>query len=225
MEAPLSPAAPTLPDWRRLADRGLVPVLLVRHGQTAWNVERRFLGASDVPLDAEGRVQAERLASRLAPLPLSAIYSSPLSRAWDTAARLAEGRSLDPLPVADLAELSQGVLEGRPGRALPEQYPDLLARWVEDPTHVRIPGGETLHECRQRALTALHALLAAHAPGPPVAVVSHKMVIAALICSTLDLPLRHVRLIGQNNTAVNLLGWRDGHLSLHLLNDDRHLAG
>ena len=210
--------------WERLAAEGAVPILLIRHAQTAWNVQGRFLGRSDVPLDADGAAQAQALARRLAVVPLSALYASPLGRAWETARAVVGAHpELTPEPVAALTELNQGDLEGQPGRALIERYPGFLERWRADPTDVRVPGGETLGECRDRAVAAVHDLAARHAPGPPLAIVTHKMVLATLACEAIGLPLRQHHLVGQLNTAINLYALHDGRLVLHRLNDAAHL--
>jgi alpha-ribazole phosphatase/probable phosphoglycerate mutase len=210
-------------NWDSLAEQGTIPVLLIRHGQTSWNKQKKFLGRTDIDLDAEGTRQAALAAEALAPIPFSALYSSPLARAWSTATAIAASRDTPIQPVPQLTELNQGELEGKSGSALTEHYPAFFEQWKKDPTHARVPGGETLAECHTRASTALHSILSNHQPGPPVAIVSHRMTIGCLICEAIGLPLRFNLMIGQRNTAVNLLGYRDGTLSLHHLNDATHL--
>jgi probable phosphoglycerate mutase len=209
--------------WNSLSEEGAVPILLVRHGQTSWNKERRFLGRSDIPLDQEGQTQAMAVAAAIRHIPLQALYSSPLSRAWGTAEKIAESRELPIQRVQDLQELHQGDLEGHPSHFLAEQYPDFLAAWQKDPTHARCPGGETLDECRVRSIAALRTIMSKHQPGDPVAVVSHRMAIGCIICDVLGLPLRFNTLIGQRNTAINILSWKEGALRLHRLNEASHL--
>lgn len=210
-------------DWNSLSEQGAVPILLVRHGQTSWNKQRRFLGRSDIPLDQEGVAQAKAAAAVLRPIPLQALYSSPLSRAWGTAERINKSRNLSIQRVDDLQELHQGDLEGHPGHYLAEQYPDFLAAWQKDPTHARCPGGETLDECRIRSVRAMRTIAEQHEPGMPVGVVSHRMAIGCIICDLLGLPLRFNTMIEQRNTAINLLSWKDGALRLHRLNEASHL--
>lgn len=211
--------------WRPLALAGELPLLLIRHGQTAWNQGGRILGRSDVPLDAEGRAQANLLANRLRPVPLAGLYTSPLVRARQTAEAIATGHSQLQLQIVDsLVELDPGAWEGLPSEALLQRDPDFVSRWTADPGHTRIPGGETLGECQLRALTAIERIARAHAPGPPVAIVTHKLVLSSLICAILGLPLRYYSLIGQNNAAINLVAWRsDGTLRLVRLNEVAHL--
>lgn len=193
-------------DWEPGPDR--IRVLLVRHGRTAWNAERRFLGATDLGLDAVGHEQAARLAAWL-PVGFDAIYSSPLTRAFETALHLG-----DPTPVDALRELDQGALEGLKVDEATARYPDFFAAWAEDPTAVAVPGGETLGACRDRARHALEGLVARHRGGDRIAVVTHQLVIGALACTLADQPLRRWSRFGVPNASVTVLGWREGRWEL-----------
>jgi broad specificity phosphatase PhoE len=202
-----------------------LPLLVVRHGQTAWNAERRFLGKSDVPLDPTGQAQSARLGAYLAGLPVRTVITSPLGRASETAAAICAPRGTTADVADDLIEMDQGTLEGRPWRVLPEEHPELLQAWIHDPTDVPMPGGESFGACRDRALGFVRRLEVDYSPaGPPLVLVTHKMVIAALICTALDLPLRMHHRIGQQNTALNVLSLGDGRLEVHRLNATAHLA-
>lgn len=210
---------------KAIQDQGALPVFLIRHGQTSWNKERRFLGRSDIPLDATGLEQARKLAHALASTPIHRLYSSPLSRAMQTADAIASALHLAPETVNGLTELNQGELEGMEGRLLAERYPDFYRDWVHDPTHVRIPGGETLAECQARAVESIHRVLGELDSTAPVALVSHKVAISGIICDCLGLPPRFNMMVGQANTAINVLAFKDGRLSLVRLNDAAHLVG
>jgi broad specificity phosphatase PhoE len=185
----------------RLWQARTTPVLaLVRHGRTAWNASRRFVGRTDVPLDAVGRAQAITLAERL-PGPFHAVYASPLLRARDTAA------AVDPAPrvVEDLAELDQGELEGLDGATALARFPDFFAAWQADPERAPVPGGETLGALRARARRALEGIAIRHGPGQVVGVFTHQMVIASLTCDALGLPLSEWRFHRVGNAAVTAL--------------------
>jgi broad specificity phosphatase PhoE len=210
-------------EWEGLLERGAIPVFLIRHGQTSWNKERRFLGRSDVPLDEDGHAQAGLLTDALSAIPLEAVYSSPLARAWATAVRLAAPHGLKPGALPGLTELDQGELEGMKGADLPDRYPDFYQAWRADPTHARVPGGETLAECQARAVSSVLSTLAQRTTRGPVAIVSHKVAISGVLCDTIGLPPRFNMMIGQKNTAINLLSYKDGQLQLHRLNEATHL--
>ena len=210
-------------EWQNLRDNREISVLLVRHGQTEWNRTRRFLGRTDIPLNATGKQQAGQLSASISHLPLVAIYSSPLSRAWQTAEAIACNRRLTVLASEGLTELDQGDLEGRFGDALKEDFPEFFDQWMTDPTDVRIPGGETLAECTHRAVEAFFDIVKRHEPGQIIAIVSHKVAISGILCHALDRPIRDNMKIEQQNTAVNFLGIRDGTITAHVINQADHL--
>lgn len=195
--------APAL--WTLAARERSVVLLLVRHGQTEWNATHRFLGRTDVPLDATGRAQAARLANGV-PGPLAGVYSSPLSRALDTA------RAVHPAPtvVADLAELDQGELEGLDGPTAIARYPAFFEHWQRDPATARVPGGECLAAVQSRALSALAAVAEDHAPGAVVGLFTHQMVIASTTCAVRGEPLTRWRAHRVGNTQATALAWQDG---------------
>lgn len=189
-----------------IAARGGGTLILARHGQTDHNRQRRFNGRGDTVLNAHGQQQAAALASFLQNLPLAAAWSSPLLRAQQTAAPVLGPRGLTLRIDARLAELDQGVLEGQQTGAMLSEHAAFFARWAQDPTHARVPGGETMGEVQQRMLSVL-ADIAAAAPrgGPPVLVVSHNMAISAALCGLAGAPLARYRDYGQKNTAVTVL--------------------
>ena len=206
--------------WERLAGDGYTPLLLIRHGRTEANREGRFVGRLDVPLDDEGRVQARALGARLAGLPRQGLFSSPLSRAVETACALGE-----PTPVPALVELDQGEWEGRLGHEVVREHPAFFAQWARDPSSLRVPGGETLAECQARSVAALEELARHTSPGPPLVVVSHQMVLQTVVLMALRRPLGELRSLRQGNTAINLLGWRSDGWVVSVVNDTTHLGG
>ena len=188
--------------WQPALDRGDLVIALVRHGQTAWNAERRFLGCTDVPLDAVGEQQASAL-GRWLPRRFDRVYSSPLQRA------LATARALDPapIPVPELAELAQGQLEGLCRDEAIARFPEFFQAWVEDSVHVEVPGGESLAACQRRAIGALDRLRDGHAGGELVGVVTHQMVIASLSCMVTGEPLDRWRDHGVPNASMTVVAW------------------
>ena len=175
-------------------------IFLVRHGQTAWNAERRILGRTDVPLDATGRAQARALAGVWAhdggPVRL---FSSPLVRARATADALAERVGVAPEVIEALVEQDQGVLEGLPAQELATRHAALLAAWREDPGTVTLPGGEAMAAVQARGLAALDALVA-RTEGTLV-VVTHQIWMSAVLCGIVGDPLARWRAWSHRNTA------------------------
>jgi len=116
-----------------MADDGPTVLYLIRHGQTAWNVEEVFRGRADVPLDERGRAQARATASVLASQPLAAVYSSPLQRAVLTARPIAEARGLAVEVDERLTDLDFGEWQGKTLTEARRTWPELFARWERDP--------------------------------------------------------------------------------------------
>jgi glucosyl-3-phosphoglycerate phosphatase len=201
-----------------------------RHGQTAWNVEHRFQGSADVPLDDVGRAQAEKAARLLAGLGPDAIVASDLQRAADTAAALGAVTGLPVKTDARLRERSGGEWEGLTDSEIRERYPDRWAEW--EPV-----GGETLAAVAERFSTAVMEAADRLSAGQVLVVVSHGSAIRAGIASLLDLPQPlWRRLESLSNCSWSVLrevpagwrmsGWRllehnAGSLPEPVLSDDR----
>ena len=179
-----------------------VLLYLVRHGQTDWNRLHRIQGHSDTPLNETGRAQAQALARTFAEKPLSAVYSSPLRRARDTAEAIARVHGLSVRTLDELKELHVGALDGVTLTEMRERYGDFLARWRQDAS-VRLPGGgETLVELRARAWPAIQRIGQAQA-GQQVAVVTHSFLMQVVISAVLGLPLDHFRRVRLSEGGVS----------------------
>ena len=137
----------------------MTSIYLVRHGQTAWNKEEIFRGRTDIPLDETGLRQAELAGEYFKEIPLQGIYSSPLSRAWQTAERIAKHRGLKVQPLDGLIDMSFGNWEGRSLQEVREMDAERYRQWREEPHLLRLPGGEGLDEVRIRAMVALKEII------------------------------------------------------------------
>jgi 2,3-bisphosphoglycerate-dependent phosphoglycerate mutase len=202
--------------------RALTDLLFIRHGETDWNVQQRFQGQLDVPLNATGQAQAQRLARRLAAEPHDLLFSSDLQRAWQTAAPLAAAWQRTPVALPAFREQGFGVLEGLDAAMVRAQHPTLWQGWLQQRADFELPGGESTRRFYDRITRALTDLMAAHA-GRRIAVVTHGGV--------LDMLWRHLHLAsldGQRvcpipNTGINRLRCADGQLQLVSWADDAHL--
>ena len=147
-------------------------LLVIRHGETAWNAEHRIQGHLDIPLSPTGMRQAGRLAERLASESVHAIYSSELARAWLTAEPLAERLGLQAIPEPRLRERSFGIFEGLTLDEIAERHPEAFRLWrARDPAWA-MDGGETGQQLIDRVLEALHDIAGRHR-GETVALVTH----------------------------------------------------
>ena len=135
-------------------------LLLVRHGETDWNRESRFQGHADPPLNELGRAQAAELAAALAGEELTAIYSSPLRRAFETAEAIAAHRGLASLPVDGLREVDVGSWEALTRAEVEQRFPEQFSRWLD---HGRgWEDGETYEQMGERVIATLRELAVRH---------------------------------------------------------------
>ena len=169
----------------------MTALILIRHGETDWNVEGRYTGQSDVPLNARGLEQADSLAKRLQGTRIDAIYSSDLRRAQQTAMTLAESRGMRILIDPRLREIHQGEWEGMLFKDIRASYSQAWEQRVRDPLLVAPPGGETVGQVRARVLEALRDILHQH-PDGHLAIVSHGLVLALIKVHIAALPIETV---------------------------------
>ena len=169
--------------------RGIQRIWLVRHGQTTWNEQGRFCGHTDIPLSTLGRRQARKLASQLQHMPITAIYSSDLSRSKETGDIIAKKLSIDIILSPIWREVNFGTWEGLTYNEIASSFHDRL-EFFTDPEHVAPPQGETLIEVLQRVIPALHEMVQREHHGE-IVLVSHGGVLRCLLCSLLGMPLRN----------------------------------
>lgn len=200
----------------------MTSVYLVRHGQTAWNKEEIFRGRTDVPLNGMGSREAELAGEYLKDKEIHAIYSSPLSRAWQTAQKIAQFHNLEVQSLNGITDMSFGEWEGRPLKEVQIHDRELYRQWREQPHLVKLPGGESLDEVRVRAMAALEEVIRLHS-GKTLALVSHRVVTKVLICGILGIDNSHFWQIGQDTAAINLIKYKEGKYILSLLNETCHL--
>ncbi len=166
----------------------MTTLILVRHGQTDWNLERRYQGKTDIPLNGNGRRQAAHVAEQLRNAGLAAVYSSALGRAYVTASAIAAAHGLVAIKDARLNEIDQGEWEGLRHDEIAKRYAECLRCWEEDPTSTCPPGGESLAVVRERVLSFLKELTKKH-PDGSVCVVGHKVTNATIKSEILGLPI------------------------------------
>jgi len=202
----------------------MIRLFLVRHGRTGWNKEQIFRGTKDVPLDAVGREEALMVGERLKGEGLRAVYSSPLSRAKETAEAIARFYNLEVRVLPGFNDLNFGEWEGLSLAAVKKQFPDLYQQWLQAPHQVVFPSGEGLDAVRFRAIKVVEEIIERH-PQETVVLVSHRVVLKVLICALLGLDNSHFWNIGQDTAAVNCFHHQDDRWIAALLNDTCHLRG
>ncbi len=201
-------------------------LLLTRHGETDWNLIRRYQGQSDIPLNQTGIRQAEQLAKRLASEKIDAIYSSDLSRAVETAKIIqnAQERKTTEVVTTDMRwrELSFGKWEGLNHEEIEAQWHDEAAKWFADMVNLSPPGGESLLQLANRVQFALDELKSKH-KDQTVLVVTHSGAIQALLCYILGMDLKRYWQFRVLQASLTILQFHEDNAALKLFNDTSHL--
>jgi broad specificity phosphatase PhoE len=179
---------------------------LVRHGQTDWNLQGRYQGQADPPMNAAGWDQARMLVPLLAGIPIAAIYSSDLQRAVDTASVVADHLGLPVMRHAGLREVRLGRWEGMLFTDIQAEYADEWLDRQRDPLHARPPEGESLAEVAERVSAAADAIARAH-PGADVLIVAHGLSLATLLCRGRGLPLAQAYDLVPDNACIETVEW------------------
>lgn len=197
-------------------------IIAIRHGETDWNLQARYQGQIDIGLNRIGRQQAAATALALADLPLQAIYSSDLARAWQTAEELAGGRELAPVPITGLREQHFGDFQGWTTEEIRARWPQDLERWLRRDPDFGPSGGESRHSFSQRCVGTITELALRHR-GACIAVVTHGGVLDCLYRAAQGIALDAERRWSLENAAVSRLQHGLDGFSLQSWGDVSHL--
>lgn len=167
-------------------DRIRTKIILVRHGECKGNLEGLFRGRTDFPLNETGRRQAQSVARALKQVGLSRVFSSPLSRAMETARAIADKCKI-PLEVRQgFNNMALGPWEGRPKDEILTEFPEEWEIWLSHPERLSLPGSESLSDVQRRAVANLDFLVRKY-PGETIAVVSHRALLKPLMTAALGI--------------------------------------
>jgi broad specificity phosphatase PhoE len=199
-------------------------VLLVRHGQTNSNVTGFYMGRSDEDLDEVGYTQARRLSSRLSGWPIASVYTSPLRRAYTTAAILAEPHLLELNVLDDLIELGLGDWQGLHMDEIKRRWPDVWQQSRIDPSEVTMPNGESFRQVTERAVRVFESVLGSN-PGKQVVIVTHEVVVKVIVAHVLGVSNSMYRRFEVNNASLSVIRVANSNSRLITLNDTSHVEG
>ncbi|MGA0571616.1 histidine phosphatase family protein [Variovorax sp. VNK109] len=197
-------------------------LIVLRHGETAWNVDTRIQGHLDIPLNERGRWQAARTAQALIDEPVRAVYASDLSRAHETAQAVARAFDLPVTTHLGLRERNFGTFQGRTFAEIEAELPEQAMRWRKRDPLFAPEGGESLIEFRRRVTDAAHDIAARH-PGELVVMVGHGGVLDVLYRAATRQELQAPRTWELGNAAINRLLWTPDGLTLVGWADAAHL--
>ena len=197
-------------------------LLVIRHGETAWNTEARIQGHTDIPLNDKGRWQAERTAQALLDEEVDVIYSSDLLRAQHTAQAIAHATGKPLMLDAALRERHFGRLEGKTPDEVGAQWPQELQRWRSREPSYGPEGGESLQQFYDRCVQVITRLADRH-PGQTVALVAHGGVLDCFYRLANRVPLESPRTWQINNASINRLLYSPEGFSMLAWGDSRHV--
>jgi len=193
-------------------------IYLIRHGEIAGSEISRYNGQMEVPLTPKGLDQYHLLAERLKNFPVSACYTSDLSRCVQGAEILCNGREIPLQTRRELRELSFGEWEGMAWTELAERFPEAWKNRMKGFVEFRAPGGENLLDLRDRVVPAIHEIVARH-PGEEVIVVGHGGVNRVILLDALGAPPSSMFRIEQDYGCLNIIDYyEDGNPVVKLLN-------
>ena len=196
-------------------------LLLIRHGSTDETAKRLVGRTAAVHLNEAGQLQAEAVVRRLEGVAVDRIYSSPIERAWETAAPLATARSLQVEAAEELSEVDYGEWAGQEFKVLRRN--ELWKRVTRHPAGVQFPGGESLYEAQARAIGWIEHVAAAH-PRATVAAVSHGDIVRMAVAHVVGLNLDSIQRLAVSPGSVSAVAVRDGSGILLTLNELGSLA-
>lgn len=216
----------------REGNRGL-RLLLVRHGETEWNRVARFQGGIDVPLNENGRKQAQQAAEFLKDVPIDFAVSSPMLRPKETAELILKNHPNIKLELQEkLKEINHGLWEGKLESEIKQEYADLLHQWQIAPETVQMPEGENLQQVWDRAIACWEGIIEAAGVSDTELktglIVAHDAINKVILCHVLGLSPASIWSIKQGNGAVTVIDYPHGLKKppiLQAMNITTHLSG
>lgn len=195
---------------------------LVRHGQTVWNTLGKTQGHGNSPLTELGKRQASELAEALKNYPIDMIYCSDLGRAVQTAEIVGSKLNIEVEPTDLLREMGFGIWEGMPMKKIEKMYPDTFRMWREEPDKAHIPKGEALSMVKDRTEELIEMLNKKY-DNRHILLVSHSVTVRVMLLDFLESHVRNLYRIKQDNTALNIVEYRNYGPVIMKMNDTRHL--
>jgi broad specificity phosphatase PhoE len=197
-------------------------ILIIRHGETAWNRGQIFRGIYDIPLNENGKQQAALAAQSLKNVKIHAAYTSPLSRAKESAEIITKSFGISPVIHNGFIDMDYGEWTGKENSEVAKLWPDEHAAWIKNPHTVKPPGGTTLKEIFNNSFTAMEELAKKHS-GETIAIFSHRVVNKVLIIGALSLGLERFPFIIQGNCCINQIERISSGYLIHSINDVSHI--
>ncbi len=197
-------------------------LILIRHGETPYNRDRRYQGHRDTPLTKKGKRQTKEIALRLKNDPLDAIYSSDLKRTKYTAKAINRYHSLKIRALPQLREIDFGDWEGKTHDEIQREWRRLLDEWEREPSKIKIPRGESIQELAERTRATTKKIISIH-PNQRVAIITHGGPIRIILMDALGLGLDDWWKTITSNGGISIIEYQNKRAEVSLQNDTSHL--
>jgi len=194
-------------------------IILIRHGETLWNLRKRYCGFIDASLNNKGKSQAAYLRSKLKGEKVHKVYSSDRKRAIQTAKIIFKDLEIEKIP--DLREMHFGVFEGLTHREITKKYPGIYKKWLDEPFSVLIPAAEDLNSFKRRVVSVFKKIILLN-HNKTIAVVCHGGTIGMFICNILK--TKDFWKYMPSSGSLSIVEYKDGKSKIRLLNDVSHLS-
>jgi len=201
----------------------MVKLILVRHAESEWNPVGRYQGLLDPPLSERGKKQARLLAKELSKEHIDLIYSSPLTRTYETASEIAKEKGMEVIKDERLREIDHGAWSGLLVEEVMEKYPEDFKKWIEEPQKVVFPEGESLRDVFERVRDFLEYLKKNHW-GKTILAVSHTVPMRAMYCALLGIDLSKFWSFGCDNASYSVVHMEERRSVILKLNITCHLG-
>ncbi|OQB14057.1 MAG: Phosphoserine phosphatase 1 [Firmicutes bacterium ADurb.Bin193] len=204
----------------------MTKLILVRHGEAEGNINRRFHGHTDSKITENGFLQIEAVANRLKDEHIDAIYSSDLTRTYQTALGIAKGRGLEIIKTDKLREIYGGKWEDVLWEELPNIFPESYEFWLNDPLYLVMPGGESMVDFQNRVCNAVDEIVREN-KGKTVCISTHGTVIKVLLCRYYGKSLSYFpEIIWCDNTSITVVEFDESfNPTVTVEGDNSHLMG
>ncbi len=197
-------------------------LILIRHGETDWHVENRYVGTTDVPLNQRGMEQTAKLVERLKGEQIDCVYTSPLRRCSYMADLIAESHGLKPVVSGDIIEIDISRWDGRTYKEIIESDGEMLSGWIKDPLNTTIPGGESLSRVRDRTMRCVEEIHQNYPDGTAV-IVSHGGPLRAILATVLEMELSLCFRLTTDLASISIIDYKGEFSNMKLLNDTCYL--
>lgn len=199
-------------------------IYFVRHGESEWNIINKVQGQKNSLLTENGKLQAVKLAKRLKNHDIDIIYSSDLTRAYETALTIANEKNMTPIKNSNLQEMNFGIWEGELFSDILVEHKEDYLKWVKSPESLEIPKGETIHDLENRVGSEVRKIINVN-KGKNILIVSHGTALKTMILSLLNTSLNNYKNLAMGNVSLSIVEVRDYNNVLITYNDTSHLEG